>query len=141
MDDTREITGCGLFSKYPSISKCTWHVSILRRPLSPPRSLPSSSPFPGPSTSRGEDDPKFIAEMLKANPEQMSLLRQNNPRLAEALDSGNLSSFESVLKEQQEARRERDRMRMRMLTADPFDMEAQRLIAQVIERDRSISTR
>ena len=38
-----------------------------------------------------------------------------------------------VLAEQQEARAERERQRMRLLTADPFDMEAQRLIAQEIE--------
>ena len=38
-----------------------------------------------------------------------------------------------MLKEQQEARNERERLRLRMLTADPMDMEAQRLIAQEIE--------
>ena len=38
-----------------------------------------------------------------------------------------------ILKEQQEARNERERLRIRMLTADPMDLEAQRLIAQEIE--------
>ena len=42
-------------------------------------------------------------------------------------------NFYQVLKEQQEARNERERLRIRMLTADPMDMEAQRLIAQEIE--------
>ena len=36
-----------------------------------------------------------------------------------------------ILKEQQAARAERERLRIRMLTADPMDIEAQRLIAQV----------
>ena len=36
-----------------------------------------------------------------------------------------------VLREQQEARREREQLRIRMMNADPFDLEAQRLIAKV----------
>jgi hypothetical protein len=36
-----------------------------------------------------------------------------------------------ILREQQAARAERERLRIRMLTADPMDIEAQRLIAQV----------
>merc|ERR1719435_187786 len=62
------------------------------------------------------------------------MLKQNNPRLAEALEGGDLEAFAKVLKEQQEARRERERQRTRMMTADPFDMEAQRLIQQEIEQ-------
>lgn len=39
-----------------------------------------------------------------------------------------------MLKEQQEAKAERDRLHMRMLNADPFDAEAQRLIADEIKQ-------
>ncbi len=91
---------------------------------------------PQPSTSRAarkEDDPAFIREMLRKNPDQLAMLRQNNTKLAEAFDSGNLETFAKVLKEQYEARAERERQRLRMMTADPFDMEAQKLIAQEIE--------
>ncbi|QQP42524.1 DDI1 -like protein 2, partial [Caligus rogercresseyi] len=35
-----------------------------------------------------------------------------------------------ILKEQQKARIDREKQRMRLLTADPFDAEAQRLIAK-----------
>ena len=38
-----------------------------------------------------------------------------------------------VLKDQQTARLDRERARLRLLTADPMDLEAQRLIAQEIE--------
>ena len=91
--------------------------------------IPSSRP--GPSTSRREDDPNWIREMLKSNPDQMALLKQNNPRLAEALEKSP-DEFAKILKEQQQARLEREKAKLRLLTADPMDLEAQRLIAEEI---------
>ncbi|XP_053650859.1 protein DDI1 homolog 2 isoform X11 [Cherax quadricarinatus] len=85
--------------------------------------------------SAGQDDPAVIRDMLLANPEQLALLRHNNPKLAEALTSGDLEKFASVLREQQEIRRDREQQRIRLLTADPFDMEAQRLIANEIQQE------
>merc|ERR1719435_486731 len=53
----------------------------------------------GPSQpARNEEDPAWIREMLQANPDQLALLKQNNPRLAEAYESGNLEEFAKVLK-------------------------------------------
>lgn len=72
--------------------------------------------------------------MLSANPDQLAQLKQNNPPLAEAYASGSLEEFAKVLKKQQEARKERDALRIRMMNADPFDLEAQRMIAQEIEQ-------
>merc|ERR1719277_2235907 len=99
-----------------------------------------SAPAAGPSqqrqqaAARSEDDPGWIREMLAANPDQLALLKQNNPKLAEAYESGSLEQFAKVLKEQQDARKEREALRIRMMNADPFDLEAQRLIAQEIEQ-------
>merc|ERR1719391_299945 len=91
-----------------------------------------SQPRPQPQV-RNEDDPAWIREMLSANPDQLAQLKQNNPKLAEAYASGSLEEFAKVLKDQQNARRERDALRIRMMNADPFDLEAQRMIAQEIE--------
>merc|ERR1719382_30143 len=96
-------------------------------------SAPSSSAAPA-RARVGEEDPAAIREMLRANPDQMAMLKQNNPKLSEALESGDLEAFAKVLKEQQDARKEREQMRIRMMNADPFDMEAQRLIQQEIEQ-------
>merc|ERR1719322_806567 len=92
-----------------------------------------SQPRPQPHV-RNEDDPAWIREMLSANPDQLAQLKQNNPPLAEAYASGSLEEFAKVLKKQQEARKERDALRIRMMNADPFDLEAQRMIAQEIEQ-------
>merc|ERR1719474_899073 len=107
-----------------------------------PSNLRGASATAGPSQARpqqqpqvrNEDDPAWIREMLSANPDQLAQLKQNNPKLAEAYASGSLEEFAKVLKDQQNARRERDALRIRMMNADPFDLEAQRLIASEIEQ-------
>ena len=38
----------------------------------------------------------IFREMLRANPDQMAMLKQNNPKLSEALESGDLEAFAKV---------------------------------------------
>ncbi|XP_070701104.1 protein DDI1 homolog 2 isoform X2 [Pempheris klunzingeri] len=99
------------------------------------RDAPSSTPmaFRG-SSPQGLDDPALLQQMLLSNPHELSLLKERNPPLAEALLSGDLERFTKVLLEQQQDRAKREQERIRLLTADPFDLDAQAKIEEDIRQ-------
>ncbi|XP_041626237.1 protein DDI1 homolog 1 [Vulpes lagopus] len=84
--------------------------------------------------TQGLDSPALIRSMLLSNPHDLSLLKERNPPLAEALLSGNLDTFSHVLMEQQRERALREQERLRLYTADPFDLEAQAKIEEEIRQ-------
>ncbi|KAI3369987.1 hypothetical protein L3Q82_024790 [Scortum barcoo] len=86
------------------------------------------------SSPQGLDDPALLQQMLLSNAHELSLLKERNPPLAEALLSGDLERFTKVLLEQQQDRARREQERIRLLTADPFDLEAQAKIEEDIRQ-------
>ncbi|XP_036301856.1 regulatory solute carrier protein family 1 member 1 isoform X3 [Pipistrellus kuhlii] len=72
--------------------------------------------------------------MLLSNPHELSLLKERNPPLADALLSGDLEKFTRVLVEQQQDRARREQERIRLFSADPFDLEAQAKIEEDIRQ-------
>uniref|UniRef100_A0A670ZV78 Ubiquitin-like domain-containing protein n=1 Tax=Pseudonaja textilis TaxID=8673 RepID=A0A670ZV78_PSETE len=94
---------------------------------------PPALPDP-PSIPQGLDNPALLRAMLLANPHELSLLKERNPPLAEALLSGDLEKFTQVLVEQQQDRVRREQERIRLFSADPFDLEAQAKIEEDIRQ-------
>ncbi|KAF6211948.1 hypothetical protein GE061_012465 [Apolygus lucorum] len=77
-------------------------------------------------------EPERIRDLLMSNPEHMSALKQNNPRLYKALKSGQLEEFAKELNDQLTQRERTERQRLKLMQSNPFDPEAQRLIAEDI---------
>ncbi|CAB0010873.1 unnamed protein product [Nesidiocoris tenuis] len=77
-------------------------------------------------------EPERIRDLLMSNPDHMSALKQNNPRLFKALKTGDLDEFARELNEQLSQREKVERQRLKLLQSNPFDPEAQRLIAEDI---------
>ncbi|XP_068270655.1 protein DDI1 homolog 2 isoform X1 [Nyctibius grandis] len=100
----------------------------------PPAQRLRPSPPDAPSFPQGLDNPALLRDMLLANPHELSLLKERNPPLAEALLSGDLEKFTRVLLEQQQDRARREQERIRLYSADPFDLEAQAKIEEDIRQ-------
>ncbi|XP_075997140.1 protein DDI1 homolog 2 isoform X2 [Genypterus blacodes] len=122
----------------PGTSASTSPPAAPKPPPAPQPSAAQPSPpaaFRGTGSSpQGLDDPALLQQMLLSNPHELSLLKERNPPLADALLSGDLERFTKVLQEQQQDRARREQERIRLLTADPFDLDAQAKIEEDIRQ-------
>uniref|UniRef100_A0ACB8EEH2 Cyanamide hydratase n=1 Tax=Sphaerodactylus townsendi TaxID=933632 RepID=A0ACB8EEH2_9SAUR len=111
-------------------------TSAQTAPMPPQQPGPPSraSPPEVPPAPPGLDNPGLLRDMLLSNPHELSLLKERNPPLAEALLSGDLEKFTQVLVEQQQDRARREQERLRLFSADPFDLEAQAKIEEDIRQ-------
>lgn len=58
-----------------------------------PRAAPTPQAASPSSSPQGLDNPALLRDMLLANPHELSLLKERNPPLAEALMSGDLGEY------------------------------------------------
>ncbi|CAA2977238.1 DDI1 homolog 2 [Olea europaea subsp. europaea] len=77
-----------------------------------------------------------VRDSFLKNPDEMTNLKLSNMPLADALATGTLEDFHKILNDQHKRRRDEQLRRFRMMTADPFDVEAQKMIAQEIQRQQ-----
>ncbi|XP_039110314.1 protein DDI1 homolog 1-like [Hyaena hyaena] len=84
--------------------------------------------------AQGPDSPARIRSALLSSPHDLSLLKERNLPLAEALLGGDLETFSRVLMGQQRERALREQERLRLYSADPFDLEAQARIEEEIRQ-------
>ena len=82
-----------------------------------------------------EGDPLQLRERLLADPVQTQLLSENNPPLFQALVSGDQQRWVNSLAEYRRAVADSNMERIRLLAADPFDMDAQQRIAENIRME------
>lgn len=78
------------------------------------------------------DDPEVIRQMLLNSPHELSLLKERNPPLADALLSGNKERFAEVFNKQRQEKLEKEREKIQLMNADPFDPNVQSVIAEEI---------
>ena len=78
-------------------------------------------------------DPVALREEYLRDPAKLAVLRHNNPDLAKALETSQ-AEFTRYINEQQRIKMEREAQKLKMLMANPFDPNAQRMIAEEIQR-------
>ncbi|KAL1455856.1 hypothetical protein WDU94_000628 [Cyamophila willieti] len=90
-----------------------------------------------PASNRGFYDkklknPAVVRELLLSCPDQLALLRQNNPELAAALNSENMDRFARVLKDKLTKREAFEKERKKIMNMHPYDIEGQKAIENLI---------
>ncbi len=86
---------------------------------------------------RGQPDPETLRLQVLGNPDARRELENRNPELAAAIDSPErFSQVFSELGDQERAEQARRRQEIADLNADPFDVDAQMRIAEMIREDR-----
>jgi len=91
---------------------------------------------PQPQAQRVRDDAEILRLQALGEPRIMNQLRQHNPELANAVQDQRQfrEIWNQMIRTQQEAEEEKHRM-MESLAADPFDMETQKKIEELIREN------
>jgi DNA damage-inducible protein 1 len=106
---------------------------LVRRRGNPPQGTAPQT------TARGNPDPEDVRQQLLNNPAARANLSQNAPDLFATLnDPGRWrEEYNNMVRRQQDAERERQEQ-IEVLNNDPFNVDAQRKIEDIIRQDRVI---
>ncbi|KAF9694208.1 hypothetical protein EKO04_008049 [Ascochyta lentis] len=111
---------------------------VIRQPRRPAHQQPPSTAR---NTARppGGPDPEALRQQLLSDARQLAGLRNQDPDLAAAVNDANSwrEAFTMRQRQQQEAERER-REQIQKLNEDPFNIDAQRKIEELIRQDRVV---
>ncbi|KAL3418255.1 aspartyl protease [Phlyctema vagabunda] len=113
------------------------HVRDMARSQPPRQPPPTARPQPQPRGEGGDPDPEVIRLQLLGNPAMRQEALRQRPELAAAIDSP--ERFAQLLRQMQNQEREeqiRRRQHIADLNADPFDIDAQTRIAEMIREER-----
>ncbi|KAF2029742.1 hypothetical protein EK21DRAFT_89524 [Setomelanomma holmii] len=109
-------------------------LAVLVRQNQPP---PQARAPPG--SRLREPDPEGVRQQLLTNPTAQAELRQRDPELAAAADDANRWRETFTMRQQQVQNAERERQnQIALLNEDPFNVEAQRKIEELIRQDRVV---
>lgn len=139
VDLTKKLSECGV--EEGDIIVASRVEGGVTQTMQPPASLndpghppnQGSRPIQRQQAQQDPEDPDTIRQHFLNNPYELSLLRQRNPPLAEALLSGDRERFRDALERQRRAVRDVERERIRILNADPLDPDYQAKIARDIQ--------
>jgi DNA damage-inducible protein 1 len=102
-----------------------------------PQPGPAQQPARRPAASREEQDPEVIRLQLLGNPRMRQEVQRAQPELAAAVE--NPQRFAQLFRQMQDQERRERMMRQQHiadLNADPFDIDAQTRIAEMIREER-----
>lgn len=86
-----------------------------------------------------DPDPEGVRQQLLTNPAAQADLRARDPELAAAVDDANRWRETFVMRQRQAQDAERERQnQIALLNEDPFNVEAQRKIEELIRQDRVV---
>jgi DNA damage-inducible protein 1 len=98
-----------------------------------------AQPRPDPSVAGQSPDPEGVRQQLLTNIQAQAQLRQSDPELADAANDANRWRETFTMRQEQAQNAEREHHnQIALLNEDPFNVDAQRKIEELIRQDRVV---